>query len=94
MTVKRLGAALLKHGLKPGDVLSISAPNSIEHVFLFFSISMIGAVYHVGDWESSEGTTIIFSTIWFKHILFSKDYKQHLVSEYVYYMYVYISIYL
>ena len=60
MTVKRLGAALMKHGLKPGDILSICAPNSIEHVFLFFSVSMIGAVYHVSGVSESQGMYIIF----------------------------------
>ena len=55
MTVKRLGAALLKHGLKPGDILSICAPNSIEHVFLFYAVARIGAVFHCTNPDESKG---------------------------------------
>ena len=55
MTVKRLGAALIKHGLKPGDILTICAPNSMEHVFLFLATARIGAVYHVGQHDQTEG---------------------------------------
>ena len=55
VTVKRLGAALLKHGLKPGEIISICAPNLIEHVFLFYAVARIGAVFHCIDPDESDG---------------------------------------
>ena len=66
LTVKRLGAALLKHGLKPGEILSICAPNSIEHVFLFYAVARIGAVFNCTNVEDSKGllnNVLIFDII-------------------------------
>ena len=55
VTVKRLGATLLTHGLRPGEIISICAPNSIEHVFLFYAVSRIGAILHFVNPDDSEG---------------------------------------
>ena len=56
MNVKRLGAALLKQGLRPQQVVSICAPNCIEHIVLFYALSRIGVIYHGISSTSTEGS--------------------------------------
>ena len=46
LNVKRLGAALLKQDLKPGQVVTICAPNCMEHVVLYHALARIGCTYH------------------------------------------------
>ena len=70
MSVKRLGAALLKHGLKPGEILSICAPNSIEHVILFYAVARINAVCHLSDPGQAEGMSSNVLLILIRHRLY------------------------
>ena len=53
--VKRLGAALLKQGIKPGDVITICSPTCIEHVLLFYATARVGAVWHFTHADYPEG---------------------------------------
>jgi acyl-CoA synthetase (AMP-forming)/AMP-acid ligase II len=41
--VRRVGAGLAAHGVQPGDVVALCAPNSIEFVVAWYAASMVGA---------------------------------------------------
>jgi acyl-CoA synthetase (AMP-forming)/AMP-acid ligase II/NAD(P)-dependent dehydrogenase (short-subunit alcohol dehydrogenase family) len=43
-TVRQAGAWLAAHGVHPGDVLALCAPNSIEFVVTWYAASSIGAI--------------------------------------------------
>jgi acyl-CoA synthetase (AMP-forming)/AMP-acid ligase II len=42
--VRRVGAGLAAHGVQPGDVVALCAPNSIEFVVAWYAASMAGAI--------------------------------------------------
>ena len=42
--VRRVGAGLAAHGVQPGDVVALCAPNSIEFVVAWYAASMVGAI--------------------------------------------------
>ena len=41
--VRRVGAGLAAHGVQPGDVVALCAPNSIEFVVAWYAASTVGA---------------------------------------------------
>ena len=41
--VRRVGAGLAAHGVQPGDVVALCAPNGIEFVVAWYAASMVGA---------------------------------------------------
>jgi long-chain acyl-CoA synthetase len=45
--------ALLKYGIKNGDIVSLSLPNTPEAVYLFYALSKIGAIANMIDPRSS-----------------------------------------
>ena len=57
ITVKRMGAALVKQGIQPGDVITILLENLItmDHILLFYSAARIGAVCHAPKPDLSAG---------------------------------------
>lgn len=52
----RLAAALERHGIVPGDVVSILAPNTPAHLEAHFGVAMAGAVLHSINIRLDAGT--------------------------------------
>ena len=53
---RRLGAALVRAGIGPGDVVSIIAPNTPAHLEAHFGVAMAGAVLHSINIRLDPGT--------------------------------------
>ena len=56
LNVKRLGAGLLRQGLRPGQVVTICANNCMDQVVLYYAIARIGCVLQGIFSSFPEGT--------------------------------------
>ena len=55
--VAKVGSALVKQGLKPGDVVTLFSPNLPEFAVMYLAVAAIGGIvsavnplYTVGEW--------------------------------------------
>lgn len=56
MHIDRCAKALKAHGVKQGEIISMSLPNTPEAVYLFYAISKVGAIANLIDPRTnSEG---------------------------------------
>ena len=49
MHIDRCAKALKVHGVKQGEIISMSLPNTPEAVYLFYAISKVGAIANMID---------------------------------------------
>jgi len=52
--IDKAAKALIKHGVKEGDIVTISMPTLPETIYLFYAISKIGAISNMIDPRTSE----------------------------------------